>query len=217
MDFTNISLDSFDLTNWTPAKDVRESVTIQLGIEELTTRQWKQLREDKGLENANIKGVWHVRYTVEGEDLEVEDEPTPSPLPAAKPNVVTFGDFSSSLAVVNNVQTESIEVHNTTFNTGALAKEADAFCSQLGAFTAFLTNTEKMLTQRQQELDEQTRIKSEALRKTQLQVENIKQRALLAEKQTIAKRVENESLDVQMVETVEMGKQLHSLLSGLSE
>jgi hypothetical protein len=218
VDFTNVSLESFDLVNWQPAKDVRDSVTIQLGLEELTARQWKQLRDVKGLESTNIKGVWHIRYTVESEcddtDCTVDAESTTQ---AAKPNVVTFGNFSTSLAVVNNISSDSIQVHNTTFNTGGLATEANTFVSQLGAFTEFLTNTDEMLRQRQQDLQEQTRIKTDALNKTRLQVENIRQRALQAQRDNIALSVQNESLDHQMHEAITEGKQLHTVLSGLSD
>jgi hypothetical protein len=223
LNFSDVSLESFEpLTNWTPAKEIKESVYIQLGLENpLTARQWNKFREERDLETANIKGVWHVRYTqevdtvIDGEEYEQPDEPvTPK---AVAPNVVTFGDFSSSLAVVNNVASQDIQVHNTTFNTHALATQADTFTSQLGAFTAFLDNTDKMLQQRKQELEEQTRIKREALHTTQLQVENIRQRALLAQRETIATKVMNESLDAQMQETVETGKHLYNTLNSLSE
>lgn len=223
LNFSDVSLESFEpLTNWTSAKEIKESVYIQLGLENpLTARQWNKFREERDLETANIKGVWHVRYTqevdtvIDGEEYEQPEEPvTPKAVP---PNVVTFGDFSSSLAVVNNAVSQDIQVHNTTFNTHALATQADTFTSQLGAFTAFLENTDKMLQQRKQELEEQTRIKREALHTTQLQVENIRQRALLAQRETIATKVMNESLDAQMQETVETGKQLYNTLNSLSE
>jgi hypothetical protein len=223
LNFSDVSLESFEpLTNWTPAKEIKESVYIQLGLENpLTARQWNKFREERDLETANIKGVWHVRYTqevdtvIDGEEYEQPAEPVTSK--AVAPNVVTFGDFSSSLAVVNNVASQDIQVHNTTFNTGTLATQADAFTSQLGAFTAFLENTDKMLQQRKQELEEQTRIKREALHTTQLQVENIRQRALLAQRETIATKVMNESLDAQMQDTVETGKHLYNTLNSLSE
>lgn len=219
--FNDISLDSFDLENWIPSKDVRDSVAIQMGVEELTARQWTALRKAKGLEATNIKGIWHVRYTreddVDDAETNVTTEYVTEGSPAVKPNVVSFGDFSSSLAVVNNVSANDIQVHNTTFNTGALASEADTFVSQLGAFTEFLANTETMLQRREQELKEQTRIKSEALNNTRLQVENIRQRALLAQRNNIAARVMNEALDTDMVEAITEGKQLHTILSGLSE
>lgn len=223
LNFSDVSLESFEpLTNWTPAKEIKESVYIQLGLENpLTARQWNKFREERDLETANIKGVWHVRYTqeldtvIDGEEYEQPNEPvTPK---AVAPNVVTFGDFSSSLAVVNNVASQEIQVHNTTFNTHALATQADTFTSQLGAFTAFLENTDKMLEQRKRELEEQTRLKQKALHKAQLQVENIKQRALQAQRETIATKVRNESLDNEMLNTIEVGKSLQSTLYSLSE
>lgn len=221
LDFSNVSLESYEpLTNWTPAKEIKDSVYIQLGLDEpLTARQWNKFREVHNLETANIKGVWHVRYTqevdtVDPANTEEYEQTTPK---AVSPTVVTFGDFTSSLAVVNNATTQEIQVHNTTFNTDTIATQADAFTSQLGAFTAFLDNTDKMLQQRKQELDEQTRIKRDALHATRLQVENIRQRALLAQRDTIAAKVLNESLDAEMRGTVEMGKQLYSTLNSLSE
>lgn len=222
INFSDVSLESFEpLNNWTPAKEIKESVYIQLGLENpLTARQWNKFREERDLETANIKGVWHVRYTQEVDAVDPANSEyieEPSVPKAISPNVVTFGDFSSSLAVVNNAASQDIQVHNTTFNTHTLATQADTFTSQLGAFTAFLENTDKMLQQRKQELEEHTRIKREALHTTQLQVENIRQRALLAQRETIATKVMNESLDAQMQETVETGKQLYNTLSSLSE
>lgn len=217
--YAAITLESFALDNWTPAKDVRDYVATQLGTEELTARQWTAFRKEHDIEATNIKGIWHVRYAREDDETveTVDDASEMSNLPLVKPNVVTFGNFSSSLAVVNNVSTDSMQVHNTTFNTGALANEADTFVSQLGAFTEFLSNTEAMLSQREQDLKEQTRIKADALQATRLQVEVIKQRALQAQRNNIAVKVQNDSLDAQMTEVVELGKSLHTDLSGLQE
>lgn len=203
-----------NLEDWTEASALKESLSNFFSVDALTRKQWDDARKLLGLETRNIGGKWMVRYEVEDEG-EPETVTDSEELPLVKPNVVTFGDFSSSLAVVNNVSTDSIQVHNTTFNTGALASEADLFVSQLGAFTEFLSNTEAMLTQREQDLKEQTRIKSEALQQTRLKVETIRQRALVAQRNTIAKQVENQALDVAMTEEIETGKQLHETLQSL--
>lgn len=187
-------------------------------LNELTAKQWAKYRKDNDLVVKNLNGKYYVRAMVESDyNVEESTDVVTDELPLTKPNVVTFGDFSSSLAVVNNISAADIQVHNTTFNTGALANEAGTFVSQLGAFTEFLTNTETMLQQRELELKEQTRIKSEALHATRLQVENIRQRALLAQRNTIATRVQNEALDTEMTEAITLGKQLHTTLQGLQE
>lgn len=203
-----------NLEDWTEASALKESLSNFFSVDALTRKQWDDARKLLGLETRNIGGKWMVRYWVEGNDVE-EPANTVEELPLVKPNVVTFGDFSSSLAVVNNVSTDSIQVHNTTFNTGALANEADLFVNQLGAFTEFLNNTEAMLSQREQDLKEQTRIKTEALQQTRLKVETIRQRALVAQRNTIAKQVENQALDVAMSEEIATGKQLHETLQSL--
>lgn len=197
-----------DLNEWTEASTVKESIANYLSLDSLTRNQWNSIREFLGLETRNIRGVWMLRYTR-------DEEPVVETAPPAKPSVVTFGDFSSSLAVVNNISTESIQVHNTSFSTGTLATEAAQFVNQLEAFNEFLDNTSEMLAQREQTLRENTRVKTEALHQTRLKVEAIRQRTLLAQRSSIAAQVENSAVDVAMMQEIQEGKKLHSELSQL--
>lgn len=185
-------------------------------LEELTAKQWSKYRKDNKLVVKNISGKYYVTHEDNVDtDVDGREVMTLTEVPAVAPSVVSFGKFTSSLAVVNNSTTGHIEVNNTTFNTGTLAGEANSFVSQLGAFSEFLANTDEMLTQRKRELEEQTRIKRDALTATQLQVENIRQRALQAQRDTIATVVSNQAIDERMSEVITEGKYLHQTLSTL--
>lgn len=184
-------------------------------LTELTAKQWTKYRKDNNLVVKNIVGKYYVTH--EDNCVEEVTEPTDevTATEAVSPNVVTFGKFTSSLAVINNSSKGNVEVHNITYNTGALAGEANNFVSQLGAFSDFLSNTDEMLNQRKRDLEEQTRIKRDALNATQLQVENIRQRVLQSQRDTIATVVSNQSLDAHMVEAITEGKSLHQTLTAL--
>lgn len=184
-------------------------------LTELTAKQWTKHRKDNNLVVKNIVGKYYVTH--EDNCVEEVTEPTDevTATEAVSPNVVTFGKFTSSLAVINNSSKGNVEVHNITYNTGALAGEANNFVSQLGAFSDFLSNTDEMLNQRKRDLEEQTRIKRDALNATQLQVENIRQRVLQSQRDTIATVVSNQSLDARMVEAITEGKSLHQTLTAL--
>jgi hypothetical protein len=224
-DLTITDLSEFDFTDWVLAAKVRTRVMELLEMSEgtkLPETQWRKLKSRLGLVASNQKGEWFLidktylpEIEIDGTE-EVEKE-VPTETPIAKPQLVTFGDFSQSLAVVNNVSGDAIQVHNHSFNTGTLATEADSFVSQLGAFTGFLENAEKMLLQREADLENQTRIKAEAVNQAKLTVETIKQRTLLAQKRNIAVKVLNDAIDGEMLETIEVGKHLYETLNSLQE
>lgn len=199
-------------TGWVLVNDYKRKNTL----EELTAKQWSKYRKDNKLVVKNISGKYYVTHEDNVDtDVDGKEVMTLTEVPLTSPSVVSFGKFTSSLAVVNNSTSGHIEVNNTTFNTGTLAGEANSFVSQLGAFSEFLANTDEMLTQRKRELEEQTRIKRDALTATQLQVENIRQRALQAQRDTIATVVSNQSIDATMQEVITEGKSLHATLSTL--
>lgn len=212
-----LDLSVLALSDWVLVNDIKQEVAAQLGIEisKVTQRLWKTIVTDNDLETRNIGGKWHARYARDEETVTQTDtstalpEPTPTPV---KPCVVSFGDFSNSLAVVN---TGDITVTNTQFNSGALADEAGSFVSQLGAFGSFLENTSRMLDQRKADLERNTEIKRNALAETQLQVETIRQKVVIAQKESIGTRLENEALDSKMNGVIDLGKSLHSVLSSL--
>ena len=219
-------------TGWVLVNDYKRKNTL----EELTAKQWSKYcisklnyflyGIDKNGNKVNAAPIseatnyvdttgadssqYQISTVVDGKEVMTLTE-----VPLTSPSVVSFGKFTSSLAVVNNSTSGHIEVNNTTFNTGTLAGEANSFVSQLGAFSEFLANTDEMLTQRKRELEEQTRIKRDALTATQLQVENIRQRALQAQRDTIATVVSNQSIDATMQEVITEGKSLHATLSTL--
>lgn len=199
-------------TGWVLVNDYKRKNTL----EELTAKQWSKYRKDNKLVVKNISGKYYVTHEDNVDtDVDGREVMTLTEVPLTSPSVVSFGKFTSSLAVVNNSTTGHIEVNNTTFNTGTLAGEANSFVSQLGAFSEFLANTDEMLTQRKRELEEQTRIKRDALTATQLQVENIRQRALQAQRDTISTVVQNNAIDATMQEVITEGKSLHQTLSTL--
>ena len=200
-------------TDWVLVNDYKRNNNLQ----EMTAKQWSKYRKDNKLVVKNIAGKYYVTHE-DNVDTDVDGKAVThlnEVHPVVSPSVVSFGKFTSSLAVVNNSSQGSIEVNNTTFNTGTLAGEANSFVSQLGAFSEFLSNTDEMLTQRKKDLEEQTRVKRDALTATQLQVENIRQRALQAQRDTIATVVSNQSIDATMQEVITEGKFLHQTLSTL--
>lgn len=221
-DPTTIDLSEFSLDDWTVTADIRESVALQSGLPRLTTKQWNQLRREYDLETRNIGGTWHCRIA---QPTEFSDEDTRDLLAdcesiplvealAAKPSVVNFGDFNHGLAVVNPT---SVSIENVHLNTGMVASEARTFAAQLDSFTAFLTSTETMLDKRAEDLRRETATKELALHETRLKVETIRQKALLAQRDAIALRITNESLDREMNDEITVGKQLYATLSQLQE
>ena len=200
--YDDVSLSSFNLDNWTPAKDVRESVAIQLGLEELTSRQWATFRKDKGLEATNIRGQWHVRTidpdrapdslltdsgeTVDGEVIDA---------PLAKLSVVRFG----GLQIGSHASIGSIDMSRHRFDMSAMNADLAQFNEQLDAVDSLLDNATELLQEKSVEIELAVQAKRDRLNKLDEKLLATRTQAKILKDKAIVTAIESGELNREFV------------------
>lgn len=186
-------------------------------LHELTAKQWAKYRRDNKLMVKNIGGKYYVTDQVEDIYAATEQEEVVNESPAVRPSVVTFGDFSHNLTVVNNAPVHSSinPIQNNGVTGDELAATTGTYKNQLDAFTAFLDNADRMLEERKRVLDEQAKLRRELLQDTQLKVETLRQKALRAQRETVAYTVNSEADLEALAKEQDAGKSLVGVYAGL--
>lgn len=199
---SKINLSAFDLTDWVLVQEIKDSIAIQLELEELTPRQWNQVRKEFNLTSRNISGAWYVKEATQ----EPTDEPAELDLPLTPPSVYHFGKFETSLAVINSPH--STITHNSV-SPSAITRESDEFVQQVQSLGSFLESAEQFLDARSEQIEQALRVKEQAVRDAKLQIHRLKSTADLAAKRSIEVEVESRHNDRQLREVVDMGKLIH--------
>ena len=202
-----INLSSFDLTEWVPVQEVKDSIAIQLDLDKLTPRQWNQVRKTFNLISRNISGVWYVK-----ESVDLPDEQSDPELPLTSPSVYHFERFETSLAVINSPG--STITHNSVAPS-AITRESDEFVQQVQSLGSFLESAEQFLDARSEQIEQALRVKEQAVRDAKLQIVKLKATADLAAQRSIEASVLSNHADRQLGSAVVMGKSIHSELSEL--
>lgn len=203
-------LNSYPLDiEWVNASEIKGAIALANDLPKLSARQWSQAREESNLNLANINGKWQVSFLPVPEEITVDE-----PQPVVKPSVVTFGNLSHSLAVVQGTGTD-ISLNNPVISTLGLSEEVDLFRNQLSAFTEFLNSADQMLKEREADIRRKTQEKEQLLEQTRLQVLEIRTRAQQTKENAVKSSIQNETLNRELTEQVELGKSLHSQLSSL--